>query len=258
MLIAHTIAVIAAFLLAAAPAGEPDAPYIHTMPESLDAYADDAVAGFPCKINTALIEREPALLERLKIMLASDLLMVERVVPAPAFERIRTVTFWIELQGPVVNPGMTGRGMCYHASFEWVTSHGLLGEKTGGVEICNAADFIDWRRNQPFMTLHELAHAYHHMLGTDYAPVADAYEHAKAAGLYDKVMHNNRVEPVRAYAMNNATEYFSELTEAYFGLNDFYPFTRTQLQAHDPEGYAAVEKAWNLNADELAKIISPE
>lgn len=256
MPITHIFAIVATLLLATA--SEPEAPYVHTMPESLDAYADDTVAGFACKVNTALIERDPQLLSRLKIMLASDLLMVEHVIPAPAFERLKAVAFWIELQGPVVNPGMSGRGMCYHASHDWVTSNGLLGEKTGGVEICNANDFIDWRRNQPFMTLHELAHAYHHMLGTDYAPVADAYEHAKKAGLYDSVMHNNRAEPVRAYGMNNATEYFSELTEAYFGLNDFYPFTRTQLRAHDPQGYAAVEKAWNLNADELAKIIDPE
>jgi hypothetical protein len=234
-------------------AGGADDPYVHAMPESLDAYADDAVHGFACKVNTALAERDPELLATVRLMLASDLAMIEHVVPAPAYAALTRVTFWIELQGPVVDPGMSGRGMCYHASREWVTRNGLLGEKAGGVEICSASDFIDWRRNQPFMTLHELAHAYHHMLGVDYAPVADAYEHARAAGLYDKVMHNNSVEPVRAYAMNNATEYFSELTEAYFGLNDFEPFTRAQLRDLDPQGFAAVERAWNLSAEQIAR-----
>lgn len=246
--------ILAVVALALSAQATPD-PYVHTMPESLDAYAAETIAGFPARVNKDLITREPELLSTVRTMLASDLLMIEHVLPEPAFDRIKTTTFWIELQGPVVDPGMSGRGMCYHASRDWVTGHGLLAEKTGGVEICRAEDFIDWRRNQPFMTLHELAHAYHHMLGTDYAPVADAYEHAKQAGLYDAVMHNTRTEPERAYAMTNATEYFSELTEAYFGLNDFYPFTRVQLEAHDPQGLASIEAAWNLSAAELDTII---
>ncbi len=232
------------------------------MPESIDDYTLEQLAGikagaFPIMVNNALIEREPELLARVKIMLASDLLMIERIVPKPAYDRITTTTFWIELQGPRVEGGMSGRGMCYHASFAWVTGHGLLGEKTGGVEICRADDFIDWRRSQPFMTLHELAHAYHHMLGTDFAPVAEAYEHAKAAGLYDQVARNNHNRTERAYAITNTTEYFSELTEAYFGLNDFFPYSRGQLREHDPRGYDAIEQAWNLSAKELDTIIGP-
>jgi len=39
---------------------------------------------------------------------------------------------------------------------------------------------------------------------------------------------------MRAYAMNDAKEYFAEETEAFFGRNDFYPFTREELKKHDP------------------------
>ena len=53
--------------------------------------------------------------------------------------------------------------------------------------------------------------------------------------------------PVRAYAMNNVAEYFAELSEAYFGLNDYHPFTRGQLEAHDPEGLRAVAEAWAVD-----------
>ena len=52
----------------------------------------------------------------------------------------------------------------------------------------------------------------------------------------------------RAYALTNAKEYFAELTEAYYGFNDFYPFNREQLQAFDPAGYALVEQAWGEGA----------
>ena len=48
----------------------------------------------------------------------------------------------------------------------------------------------------------------------------------------------------RAYAMNNATEYFAEGTEAYFGTNDFYPFVRPELEEHDPEMARLVKKLW--------------
>jgi hypothetical protein len=40
-------------------------------------------------------------------------------------------------------------------------------------------------------------------------------------------------------------EYFAELSEAYWGKNDFYPFTRSELLQHDPLGYEAVKRAWH-------------
>ena len=42
----------------------------------------------------------------------------------------------------------------------------------------------------------------------------------------------------------NHIEYFAELSEAYFWTNDFYPFNKAELEAFDPQGYAAVEGAW--------------
>lgn len=231
--------------LAAQPAADPPA---HRLPEQASDYESRTLVGFPLQINKALVEQDPALLETVLVMLESDLRMMQAVLPEPAFQRLQSTTIWIELQGAVVDPGMSGRGMCYHASREWVTAAGLLPDKAGGVEICRAQDFIDWRRNQPFMTLHEFAHAWHHIIGVDNPDIRAAYQHARDAGLYDHVMHNMQTQPVKAYAMNNPTEYFSELTEAYFGLNDFEPFTRSQLQSHDPQGLGVIEKWWNQPA----------
>ncbi|MCL4219744.1 MAG: hypothetical protein KJZ65_00100 [Phycisphaerales bacterium] len=227
------------------PDPAPSSPPAHRLPEQIADYESRTLAGFPLQINRALMEHDPALLETVLVMLESDLRMMQHSLPRPAFLRLQSTTIWIELQGAVVNPGMSGRGMCYHASRAWVTSAGLLPEKAGGVEICRAQDFMDWRRNQPFMTLHEFAHAWHHIIGVDNPEIRAAYEHARDAGLYDQVMHNMQTDPVRAYAMNNPTEYFAELTEAYFGLNDFEPFTRNQLAGMDPQGLAVVAKWWN-------------
>ena len=49
---------------------------------------------------------------------------------------------------------------------------------------------------------------------------------------------------VRAYAANNPQEYFAELSEAWFGANDFYPFVRAEVLEHDPEAAELLKKLW--------------
>jgi hypothetical protein len=34
------------------------------------------------------------------------------------------------------------------------------------------------------------------------------------------------------------------VVEAYFGVNDFYPFVRAELKEHDPAGFALMETVW--------------
>jgi tRNA U38,U39,U40 pseudouridine synthase TruA len=92
--------------------------------------------------------------------------------------------------------------------------------------------------------LHELAHAYHdQVLGFDHPGVMKRYEAAKEAGLYDRVLHIDSQER-KHYALTNHKEFFAEMTEAYFGTNDFYPFVRSELKRHDPETYRLLEEIW--------------
>ena len=39
-------------------------------------------------------------------------------------------------------------------------------------------------------------------------------------------------------------EYFAESTEAYLGVNDFYPFVRAELKQHDPDMYELMTEIW--------------
>jgi hypothetical protein len=102
----------------------------------------------------------------------------------------------------------------------------------------------------PVFVLHELAHAYHdRVLGHDHEGIKAAYETAKAGGAYDRVERqdaegNKRMD--RACALTNPQEYFAECTEAFFGHNDFFPYTREQLRRHDPEMFAVLEKVWGV------------
>ena len=45
--------------------------------------------------------------------------------------------------------------------------------------------------------------------------------------------------------MTSPQEYFAETTEAFFGRNDFFPFTNEELQKHDPEMFKLLERLWN-------------
>ena len=134
--------------------------------------------------------------------------------------------------------------MCYHISPDWLREHGMNPQKAGAVEIANCKNFLKWTHEQPWMVLHELAHGYHHqVLGHDHKEIRDCYEQAKASKSYESVLHWDG-RKVRAYALRNDQEYFAELTEAYFGTNDFYPFVRAELKQHDPAMFEILEKVW--------------
>jgi hypothetical protein len=53
----------------------------------------------------------------------------------------------------------------------------------------------------------------------------------------------------RAYAMDNVPEYFAENSEALFGRNDFYPFTREDLGKHDPSMLALLQQVWQVSTE---------
>jgi dipeptidyl-peptidase-4 len=57
-------------------------------------------------------------------------------------------------------------------------------------------------------------------------------------------VRRNNGKTEKAYALNNDQEYFAEATEAFFGTNDFYPFTRDELKEHDPEVFQVLEEVW--------------
>jgi tRNA U38,U39,U40 pseudouridine synthase TruA len=111
---------------------------------------------------------------------------------------------------------------------------------------------VKWTtEDQPMMVLHELAHAYHHQVLTrGNSDVLKAFENAVKSKKYEMVPYV-RGQKLRAYALTNDTEYFAELTEAYFGRNDFYPFTREELKTFDPEGYALMERIWGKPKEEI-------
>ncbi len=88
---------------------------------------------------------------------------------------------------------------------------------------------------QPWVVLHELAHAYHdQVLGFDDPRIIDAYERFKKSGHGDATLVITG-QRVRHYVLADHKEFFAEMSEAYFGMNDFFPFNRAELMIAEPE-----------------------
>ena len=63
------------------------------------------------------------------------------------------------------------------------------------------------------------------MLGFDEPRIKEAYEKFKKCGRGDKaLLFDGR--RVKHYGLTTPMEFFAEMTEAYFGANDFFPFNR--------------------------------
>merc|ERR1719433_1743585 len=102
----------------------------------------------------------------------------------------------------------------------------------------------------PMVLLHELGHSYHWHLDYDNPYIKDCYDKAMNSGVYEKVdfiLGGKR----KAYATTNQMEYFSECSEAFWGMNDFWPFVRNQLEESDPFGFEMCQRIWHLSEEEI-------
>jgi 3-keto-disaccharide hydrolase len=199
----------------------------------------ETVEGFRLMVDPRLAARGD-LYERTMRELKSQLYQITRKVPAKALARLRQVTIFVEDRSET-------RCMAYHPSRRWLTDHHHNPDLERCVELGNPQAFLSWTKAQPWMVLHELAHAYHHQFlngGFGNPEVRKCFQAAKKAKTYESIQHINGRE-VRAYALTNHKEYFAEASEALFGTNDMYPFVRAELKTHDPAGYTTLHKLWN-------------
>jgi hypothetical protein len=194
-------------------------------------------AGFTVNVNPDLVGNDVT--NRALDLLSADLTKITQLLTPVQLGRLRKVPIWIQYK---LN---TESGMWYHESKEWLVANGYPPELEKSVEIADVSSYYDQREIQPFSVLHEFAHAYNDLyLSAIQDKLKAAFNNAVKSGKYDKVERTGSgIE--RAYALTNEKEYFAELTEAYFGKNDYYPFNREELEKFDPTGYALMQAAWD-------------
>lgn len=229
--------------------GDPGATPEYTVDK--DGYATYTHQGFEFKLKAGVINTDDA--KKAIQHMRSDLDYVVQCFPENALKILREHPIWLEEN----NPKNSSAAWC-HTYYENGLTYGGLAAKGHCVEITNYRNYVAWaNQNQPLMVLHELAHLYHALgLGGDSnVDINSAYNNAKNKGLYKTYYYRSTLSDTKgtayqetssqhAYCMTNAWEFFSEMSEAYWGENDYYPFNYMQLKELDPLAFAMMEKIW--------------
>ncbi|MGK0390911.1 MAG: hypothetical protein ACI94Y_003671 [Maribacter sp.] len=232
---------------------------------SINGYTNYAISGFDVLVQENAFVMDADLTNEAIDLLESSLAeIVEFNIDQAKVDLLKEVPIFMDWNTT------TGAAQ-YHPSEAWLIENGYIPEKARCVEISNITNFVAWtNQNQPYMVLHELAHAYHHrVLNFNSAVITNAYNNAISNNLYTNVSYHagngNYFNQDLAYALNNDKEFFAEITEAYFGLNDYFPFDYDDLNNYDIVGFNAVVEVWgdntvsinNLDLEELSLYPNP-
>jgi dipeptidyl-peptidase-4 len=211
-------------------------------------YDTRTVRGWTVHVNRVLLAADVKQTAKAMDMLDTQLGDITKVVPKDAVAKLQKVPLYFNPEYPGVRSVAE-----YHPGADWLRKNGRDPDMARGVEFTNVRTYHEETNRMPWFVLHELAHAYHDRelpKGFGNADIAGAYARAKESGKYNKVERhfgNGRPNTTeKAYAMTTAMEYFAEATEAYFGRNDFFPFTRDELKKHDPDVEDLLGKLWGV------------
>ena len=199
------------------------------------------IEGWTIKVDPLLLEKANREVgEKAFAALANHLQRVKFILPADKVKELQKLRIWIELDNRKLG------NMQYHPGKGWLKANGHDTRLVKHVHIPRARQLYargTWAKH-PYEILHELAHSYHdQVLSFDQKEIVAAFNDVKQKGIYGKVLdHAGR--QVRHYSLSNHKEYFAESTEAYLGVNDFYPFVRAELKEHDPVMFSLQEKIW--------------
>ena len=211
-------------------------------PEKPTSHTNRRLEGWTIRVDDRLYQPPHDLLcVRALRFLEAKLADIKAVVPEDRLKKLQAVTIVLDLSHGKLEV------MQYHPDAGWLKANGYAADLVKCVHIPVAAE-LPIRRNineQPWVILHELAHAYHdQVLGFNEPHILEAYQNYKRSGHGNATLLFNG-KRVRHYALTNQMEFFAEMTEAFFGVNDFFPFNRAELQEAEPEIHALLSRIWN-------------
>lgn len=199
---------------------------------------DVQIEGWRVNMGPGVIQSahwEPA-----KRELTRQLQDIKRIVGDAALSKLQKVKIWVNVASDVTPC------MAYHPGAGWLKEHQQNPAMAKGVELANCKNFTSWTYEQPWMVLHELAHAYHDQFldkGFENPDILGVFASTVQSKKYESVLHWDG-NSIKHYALNNQMEFFAESTESYFGTNDFYPFVRAELKTFDPQTFSLMKRIW--------------
>ena len=206
-----------------------------------EAHTTRNIEGWKVRVDERLLKGDAAALgERALKLLTARLVAITIVVPEKSLAKLRAITIELDLNYGDLH------AMQYHPSAGWLKEHGYSEQLAKCAHIPDAENFLSPFENHrmPWVVLHELAHGFHDQtIGFDDARVTAVWKKFCDSGKYQSVLTSPG--PMREhYGLTNQKEFFAEMTEAYFGSNDFYPFVTGELKQAEPETFALLEEIW--------------
>lgn len=205
------------------------------------AFTNRNLEGWNVRIDDRLLSGDSAAVgEQALKVLTAKLVDITLIVPAAPLAKLRSVTIEIDLNyGPLSS-------MQYHGEVDWLKENGYRENLAKCVHIPIADHLMSPTENRrmPLVILHELSHAFHdQFLGFDEPRVKAAWEKFRDSGKYKNVLTSPGYRRDH-YGLTNQMEFFSEMTESYFGSNDFFPFVAGELKETEPTIYALMSEIW--------------
>ena len=202
---------------------------------------------FPVYVAPEFGRHQNSLLERSLEVLDANARRIEDIIPSAAWHRISRVPIWLEYEP---DPSYGGRYL--PDSPKWLAAYDMSVAKAGSIQFTSSLAAMAGYQPNPLM--HELAHAYHDLvLSFDDPKIRTAFVRAQASGRYNAVRGPWRTLGEGLRDEQRHKEFFAELSEAYFGINGFFPFTRDDLKAFDPESYRVIAEAWERSPEETSR-----
>lgn len=205
------------------------------------AHITRTIEGWTVRVDERLVSGEQAGLgARALKLLEARLVAITEVVPEKALARLRKITIQLDFSHGDLVP------MQYHPDAGWLKEHGYSEQLARCVHIPEIGDFLEPQgiHSQPWVVLHELAHGFHdQVLGFDEPRITAAWKRFRDSGKYQSVLTvSGKRHP--HYGLTDEKEFFAEMSECYFGSNDFYPFVAGELQQAEPAIFELLADIW--------------
>ena len=176
-------------------------------------------------------------------ILSYKLHVMDHFISEEGQKELHEIPVWLEY-------GRKGPYLQYCRDIGKLKDEGMNPDKLGAIEVGDPQRMMDWSMLQQSDVLHQVALAYYDRhakknieLGKK---ITAAYEQAKKDGKYNSVLRfDGKHLPLPAMASEE--EYFAELMESYFLVNDHYPFIRCELKDQDGAGYKVIADLWKGN-----------
>ena len=205
------------------------------------AHTTRDIEGWTVRVDDRLLSGDGAAVgtRALKLLMAR-LVAITIVMPEKSLAKLRAITIELDFDYGDL------KAMQYHPDAGWLKSHGYSESLAKCAHIPNAEGFLSPFENHrmPWVVLHELAHGFHdQVIGFDEPRVTAVWKKFCESGKYKSVL-TSPGHMREHYGLTNQKEFFAEMTEAYFGSNDFYPFVTGELKQAEPEVFTLLEEIW--------------